>query len=89
MTRNGRSALAWRSWMRWCRSTPRSPLATGTRLSVRIGMHTGPVVIGDGVEVFGETANSAARALGMTTTKVDQLDTALAELGTLRGFPLR
>ena len=52
-------------------------------------MHTGPVVIGDGVEVFGETANSAARALGMTTTKVDQLDTALAELGTLRGFPLR
>ncbi|MBI1814295.1 MAG: AAA family ATPase [Deltaproteobacteria bacterium] len=30
-------------------------------LSVRVGMHTGPVVIADGGEVFGETANIAAR----------------------------
>ncbi len=34
----------------------------GTRLAVRIGMDTGPVVIADGGEVFGETANVAARA---------------------------
>jgi class 3 adenylate cyclase/tetratricopeptide (TPR) repeat protein len=33
----------------------------GTRLAVRVGMHTGPVVIADGGEVFGETANVAAR----------------------------
>jgi class 3 adenylate cyclase len=33
----------------------------GTRLAVRIGMHTGQVVIADGGEVFGETANIAAR----------------------------
>jgi len=33
-------------------------------LSVRIGMHTGPVVIADGGEVFGETANIAARVQG-------------------------
>ena len=33
----------------------------GTRLEVRIGIHTGPVVIADGGEVFGETANVAAR----------------------------
>ena len=33
----------------------------GTHLAVRIGMHTGPVVIADGCEVFGETANVAAR----------------------------
>ncbi len=33
----------------------------GTRLAVRIGMHTGPVVIGDGGAVFGDTANIAAR----------------------------
>ncbi len=33
----------------------------GTQLAVRIGMHTGPVVIGDGGEVFGDTANIAAR----------------------------
>lgn len=33
----------------------------GTRLAVRIGIHTGPVVIADGGEVFGETANVAAR----------------------------
>ena len=33
----------------------------GARLEVRIGMHTGPVVIADGGEVFGETANIAAR----------------------------
>ncbi len=31
------------------------------RLAVRIGMHTGPVVIADGGDVFGETANLAAR----------------------------
>jgi class 3 adenylate cyclase/predicted ATPase len=34
---------------------------TANRLSVRVGMHTGPVVIADGGEVFGETANVAAR----------------------------
>ncbi len=33
----------------------------GTRLAVRIGMHTGPVVIADDGEVFGDTANVAAR----------------------------
>ncbi len=33
-------------------------------LSVRVGMHTGPVVIADGGEVFGETANVAARVQG-------------------------
>ena len=32
----------------------------GTRLAVRVGMHTGPVVIADGSEVFGETPNIAA-----------------------------
>ncbi len=31
------------------------------RLAVRIGIHTGPVVIADDGEVFGETANIAAR----------------------------
>ena len=36
----------------------------GTRLAVRIGMHTGQVVIADGGEVFGETANVAARVQG-------------------------
>ena len=33
----------------------------GTRLAVRIGLHTGPVVIADGGEVFGETPNVGAR----------------------------
>src|SRR5262249_6839810 len=33
----------------------------GTRLAVRIGIHTGPVVIADGGEVFGETPNVGAR----------------------------
>ena len=33
----------------------------GTRLAVRVGMHTGPVVVADGGEVFGETPNIAAR----------------------------
>lgn len=33
----------------------------GTRLAVRIGMDTGPVVIADGGEAFGETLNVAAR----------------------------
>jgi class 3 adenylate cyclase len=36
----------------------------GTRLAVRIGMHTGSVVIADDGEVFGETANISARAQG-------------------------
>jgi class 3 adenylate cyclase/predicted ATPase len=39
-------------------------LDEGTRLAVRIGLHTGPVVIADGGEVFGETANVAARVQG-------------------------
>ncbi len=33
----------------------------GTRLAARVGMHTGPVVIADGGDVFGETPNIAAR----------------------------
>jgi class 3 adenylate cyclase/ribosomal protein L40E len=33
----------------------------GARLEVRIGIHTGPVVIADGGEVFGETACSCSR----------------------------
>src|SRR5262249_32252508 len=33
----------------------------GPRLAVRIGLHTGPVVIADDGEVFGETPNVAAR----------------------------
>src|SRR5262245_21498917 len=36
----------------------------GPRLAVRVGLHTGPVVIADGGEVFGETANVAARVQG-------------------------
>src|SRR5215831_11709631 len=36
----------------------------GPRLAVRIGLHTGPVVIAEGGEVFGETANVAARVQG-------------------------
>jgi class 3 adenylate cyclase/predicted ATPase len=38
--------------------------APHTRLAVRVGLHTGPVVIADGGEVFGETANVAARVQG-------------------------
>ena len=33
----------------------------GLRLAVTVRMHTGPVVIADGGEVFGDTANLAAR----------------------------
>jgi len=33
----------------------------GLHLAVRVGMHTGPVVIADGGEVFADTANLAAR----------------------------
>jgi len=36
----------------------------GPRLAVRIGLHTGPVVIADDGEVFGETPNVAARVQG-------------------------
>jgi len=38
--------------------------SAGPRLAVRIGLHTGPVVIADGGEVFGETANVAAHVQG-------------------------
>jgi class 3 adenylate cyclase len=43
-------------------SGPSGPHIEG--LAVRIGLHTGPVVIADGGEVFGETANVAARVQG-------------------------
>src|SRR5262249_19237216 len=36
----------------------------GTRLAVRVGMHTGPVVVAESGEVFGETPNLAARVQG-------------------------
>jgi class 3 adenylate cyclase/predicted ATPase len=36
-------------------------VGNGTRLAVRIGLHTGPVVIADGGEIFGDTTNIAAR----------------------------
>jgi len=36
----------------------------GPRLAVRIGLHTGPVLIADDGEVFGETPNVAARVQG-------------------------
>jgi class 3 adenylate cyclase/predicted ATPase len=51
----------------------------GTPLAVRIGMHTGPVVIADGGEVFGETANVAARVQG-----VAQPDTVVITAATQR-----
>src|SRR5262249_14580471 len=35
--------------------------AAETQLAVRVGMHTGPVVVADSGEVFGETPNVAAR----------------------------
>src|SRR5262249_3818377 len=40
-------------------STVNERLPPGLRLAVRVGMHTGPVVIGE--DVFGETPNVAAR----------------------------
>jgi class 3 adenylate cyclase/tetratricopeptide (TPR) repeat protein len=36
-------------------------LPDGKRLAVRVGMHTGPVVVADGGAIFGETPNVAAR----------------------------
>src|SRR6185295_8804836 len=51
----------------------------GTRLAVRVGMHTGPVVIADGGEVFGETPNIAARVQGAA-----EPDTVVVTAATLR-----
>src|SRR5215471_11226309 len=51
----------------------------GPRLAVRIGLHTGPVVIADGDEVFGETANIAARVQGAA-----EPDTVLITAATQR-----
>ncbi len=39
----------------------------GTRLTVRIGMHTGPVVIADGGDVYGDTPNIASRVQSAAT----------------------
>src|SRR5437867_5809963 len=78
-------------------STLNERLAPGVRLAVRVGMHTGPVVIGE--DVFGETPNVAARVqqLAASDTVVISADThrlvaglfVVAECGprTLRGVP--
>src|SRR2546427_4123444 len=78
-------------------STLNERLAPGVRLAVRVGMHTGPVVIGE--DVFGETLNVAARVqqLAASDTVVITADThrLVAGLfvveecgpGTLRGVP--
>ncbi len=52
----------------------------GTRLAVRIGMHTGPVVIADGGEVFGETANVAARLQGVAAPNTVVMSAATQRL---------
>jgi class 3 adenylate cyclase len=57
--------------------TTNSP--TANSLSVRVGLHTGPVVIADGGEVFGETANVAARVQGAA-----EPDTVLISAATQR-----
>jgi class 3 adenylate cyclase/tetratricopeptide (TPR) repeat protein len=44
--------------------TLNATLAAETRLAVRIGMHTGAVVIGENGAVFGDTPNIAARVQG-------------------------
>src|SRR6516164_9404033 len=56
----------------------------GTRLAVRVGMHTGPVVIADGSEVFGETANVAARVQG--AAEPDTVVMTAATHGLVRGL---
>jgi class 3 adenylate cyclase/predicted ATPase len=43
------------------RVNARLAAGNGTRLAVRIGMHTGPVVTADDSEIFGDTPNIAAR----------------------------
>ncbi|HEY6421538.1 MAG TPA: AAA family ATPase [Candidatus Binataceae bacterium] len=52
----------------------------GTRLEVRIGIHTGPVVIADRGEVFGETANVAARVQGAAEPDTVAITAATARL---------
>jgi class 3 adenylate cyclase/predicted ATPase len=51
----------------------------GTRLAVRVGMHTGPVVVTDSGQVFGETPNVAARVQGAA-----EPDTVLVSAATQR-----
>ena len=55
-----------RAWGPSSTNTSVSGRGSGRRplLSVRVGMHTRPVVIADGGEVFGETAKMAARVQG-------------------------
>jgi hypothetical protein len=55
-------------------------LDDGARLAVRIGLHTGPVVIADGGEVFGETANVAARVQGAAEPDTVMITTATQRL---------
>jgi class 3 adenylate cyclase len=52
----------------------------GTRLQIRIGIHTGPVVIADGGEVFGETANIAARVQSAAEPDTVAITAATARL---------
>ena len=54
----------------------------GTPLAVRVGIHAGPVVIADGGEVFGETANVAARVQGAA-----EPDTVVVTAATQRLVP--
>ncbi len=44
----------------------------GMRLALRIGLHTGAVVLADGGEVFGDRANIAARVQGAAEPDMDE-----------------
>src|SRR5262249_22447738 len=55
----------------------------GTRLAVRVGMHTGPVVVAESGEAVGETPNLAARVQGAADT--DTVDTLSHRVGVRTG----
>ena len=51
------------------RRIDREPTVSGLWLALRIGIHHGPVLPGEGLSIFGDTVNTAARIVGLARAR--------------------
>ena len=91
MTPSGPCGPGWGWWRRWANSIPAWTQERGVPLAVRLGIHTGLVVVGDvggGTRqeqlALGETPNLAARLQGMAAPNTLVISAATFQL--LGGF---
>ena len=91
MTRSGRCGPGWGWWRPWAQLNTRLEQERGVHLAVRLGIHTGLVVVGEigggrrqEQLALGETPNVAARLQGIAAPNTVVISAATFQL--LGGF---